>query len=82
MGNNILKSFMVILFLSVVILSPILPTTSDATRFTVEYNTDVVAKPPICPTCLCCEPPPPGLCCECCTSPSVPASVETTNGSP
>ncbi|XP_047964106.1 uncharacterized protein LOC125208512 isoform X2 [Salvia hispanica] len=77
MAHNILKSFVVILFLSVVVLSPILPT-SDAARFTA----DVLVGGPICPTCVCCTPPPPGLCCKCCSSPIVLSSLETTNGSP
>ncbi|KAL1538287.1 hypothetical protein AAHA92_27047 [Salvia divinorum] len=76
MANNILKSFMVILFLSVVVLSPILPT-SDAARLTA----DVLARGPICPACLCCEPAPLGRCCKCCSSP-VAVSIETTNETP
>ncbi|EOA36381.1 hypothetical protein CARUB_v10010790mg [Capsella rubella] len=45
---------------------------SKATRI---YNriprAPIGPRRPICPTCVCCEPPPLGSCCRCCASPIV-----------
>ncbi|KAL1538288.1 hypothetical protein AAHA92_27048 [Salvia divinorum] len=65
-----------LLFFLVFVLSPIFPA-ADAARFT-----EVLAKMPRCPACLCCEPPPLGMCCRCCASSSSPSEVKTNNGIP
>ncbi|KAL0341949.1 UNVERIFIED_CONTAM: hypothetical protein Scaly_1857500 [Sesamum calycinum] len=65
-ANN-LRSIVSTLVVFAFVLSPILPT-CDASRVTVVQ--EVLATRPICPACVCCEPPPPGSCCRCCASPS------------
>ncbi|CAA0814671.1 Unknown protein [Striga hermonthica] len=64
-SNNNPRSIIVTLILLAFVLSPILPT-CDA-RYTVFR--EVLASRPICPACVCCEPPPKDSCCRCCSSP-------------
>ncbi|PNT43919.1 hypothetical protein POPTR_003G061000v4 [Populus trichocarpa] len=67
MTGNSLKSIMVTLFIFAMVLSPILPS-AEAGRL----NYRGLQSGPICPTCVCCSPPPPGSCCPCCSTPIEP----------
>ncbi|KAI4386982.1 hypothetical protein MLD38_004852 [Melastoma candidum] len=51
---------------------PRMITPADAARFNERglQQTDE----PICPACVCCEPPPPGQCCQCCAYPNEPSA--------
>ncbi|XP_024022553.1 uncharacterized protein LOC112091941 [Morus notabilis] len=59
MARNSIRSIVVtLLIIFAMIFAPIM--VSDAIRPTVSVKTG-----PICPACVCCEPPPPGSCCRC-----------------
>ncbi|GFZ04221.1 hypothetical protein Acr_16g0008450 [Actinidia rufa] len=68
--KNSASSVLVTLFLFALVFSPVLQ--SEAARFTQRE----LLQGPICPACVCCEPPPPGECCPCCSTP-VETSSET-----
>ncbi|KAI8529616.1 hypothetical protein RHMOL_Rhmol12G0238800 [Rhododendron molle] len=63
----------VTLIIFAMVLSPMV-TSCEAARLT---HRELLQTGPICPTCVCCFPPPPGECCPCCSTP-IPTPVATT----
>ncbi|CAI0540064.1 unnamed protein product [Linum tenue] len=65
-----------ILIIVAMLFSPYILQSSEASRGLLANTDDIwfgAPPPPIgtvptiyCPQCLCCEPPPPNLCCRCC----------------
>nr|GMC76058.1 uncharacterized protein LOC111402684 [Ipomoea batatas]GMC77488.1 uncharacterized protein LOC111402684 [Ipomoea batatas]GMC78168.1 uncharacterized protein LOC111402684 [Ipomoea batatas] len=51
-----------VIFIVALVISPAI-TFTDAARPTTFK--EVLGRRPICPACVCCEPPPPGSCCRC-----------------
>ncbi|KAG9130808.1 hypothetical protein Leryth_021986 [Lithospermum erythrorhizon] len=69
--SKIGTSMLVTIIFFTLISCPILQT--EATRFQNTYK-ETLVKRPICPACVCCEPPPHGSCCRCCSVPSTPSA--------
>ncbi|OAY36564.1 hypothetical protein MANES_11G030500v8 [Manihot esculenta] len=67
MATNSLKSTMVALFIFALVLSPMVP--CEAARPSHPRGLLQTDEPIFCPACVCCTPPPPGECCECCATP-------------
>ncbi|KAI5602437.1 hypothetical protein BDE02_01G156000 [Populus trichocarpa] len=77
MAGNSLKSILVSLFIFAMVLSPIIPSAAAG-----RLNPRGLAgtSRTICPTCVCCTPPPRGSCCnKCCASP---IQTQSATGSP
>ncbi|EEF46348.1 conserved hypothetical protein [Ricinus communis] len=66
MASSSLKSFLVTLFIFAMVLSPMIP--SEAARMN-QRDLLQTNEPIFCPACVCCSPPPPGQCCDCCATP-------------
>ncbi|XP_019057775.1 PREDICTED: uncharacterized protein LOC104810546 [Tarenaya hassleriana] len=61
------KSIFLAIFIFSLLFLPLSP--SDAARTPRIPTGSISTKRPICPACVCCEPPPLGSCCRCCPSP-------------
>ncbi|KAJ9190279.1 hypothetical protein P3X46_001498 [Hevea brasiliensis] len=67
MATNSLKYTLVALFIFALVLSPMIP--CEAARPNHPRGLLQTDDPIVCPACVCCTPPPPGECCECCSTP-------------
>ncbi|KAH7859122.1 hypothetical protein Vadar_031828 [Vaccinium darrowii] len=69
------KTVFVTLIILAMVLSPML-TSCEAARFT---HRELLQRGPICPECVCCEPPRAAdTCCTCCVTPVAPESETGT----